>query len=1792
MKRFLLLVLAFLSVSVIIVMATTSTPNQEVKQAIESLRKVYEIDTDSLFVHLNKMQAKAEKCKNPVSKALYYSYLARYYQDYYEMNRFFIDDRTDIDGPAPKDQMEWTKQNFYDAIRGFVELSVKDSEALLKADINDYKDVVVGGKDSALRPSMYDILMHKGIEIMSYDTAVVNRMYEKLIDAHKDNELVCNAAKLNYVVYKHNREHSVIGEGFAEAYKGSSLYVYAKALELENRYLSSKEKHDICDSLIAEYKDNPYICSIIRMKESVEDVYLSMSNHDGNRMMYPGKDEQIKLWYKGVNKLDVSVYKVGLSAREFARINSHDLSKLKLKLVSSGTIDLPVFDDYETHEFFYTLKSQDYGIYILKFTSADGVKQENGKPLEVYDHFMVSKLFACKLSTTKGVEVYVTDRMSGEPMCGVTVDVKGDKATTVKTDKFGIAFIESKYTLSTSFTLECGNDKYYPQNSVGYSSSYSSDTRKYYTANFFLDRGVYRPGQKVMAKGIVYTREGDNYALAPNTSLSITLRDANYSNVETKKVVTNEYGSFYVEFDIPTGLLGGEFSLSTSYGTKRFRVDEYKRPTFETIIDNVAANTIHDVVKVTGAGKYYRGVGTAGAKVSYNVTSCPVYFCYWAMPQIKANVASGNAECDADGNFSFDFIPSITPENSHPFYRLTINVDITDASGETESTSYSLLIGETSYSLSFPLSGMTDRDKVKDTAPRAYDTAGNEVVLNGYYVITDKDDKEVASGNFTTGKNIDLKGLPSGCYDISLSAKDDKDRSVYSRAEFIWYSLNDKKPAKESVLWVVPVRSVCENNETAEFVIGSSYDTHVLMDVFSEDSLVERTLVDLDSSCGRIKIKYKPSFSDKVTVNLIAVKNGEVSTHNVDLSRKLKPRNLNIELTHIKKVYEPGEKDTWCVKIKDVDGNPITSEVLASMYDISLDAICGNDWYFNPVHKTYRSAPTWLWYSQYSMFSTRRVNGIHTEAYRFVYPYLNNFNFDLYRSRYYGASLKRNAYGGSNVLCCESAPMAEVYDEDGALDRMFMAVEEPVDVIDESVEENGGKEEVVCRENFAETAFFYPQLNAEDGSCVFEFVAPEALTGWKIMLLAHNKDIRTAILTDTIKTQKSLSVNTNLPRFVRTTDKAVIAATIDNISNADVNADVRWTVTDVVSGDVIASSNESVAVRASSQGVTKCEVSVPTTASLLKIRVTAKGGQYTDGVEAMIPVLSSQTLITESMPISLYKEGDFTYSFESMATNDSKTLVNRGYTISVTPDAATLALQSLPYVGEPTFDNAVDYALSYYVNWLSAKAVEGNANIKSYLERLKSGQQNVESPLSANEDLKNILLQESPWVMDAKFETDRNRSLVELLDTKAQLRKREAMLKKLFKLQNSDGGFSWFEGGKSSAYITLFVVEQLSKTDFSGAEMKKALKYLSAEMESDYNKAKKAKEKIVPYYLTINEMFVLGKQNTESYKYYYDYIKKSWMDYTLPTQALIAQVLFADGDKAIAKKIINNIRSYSVFKPTMGLYWPNTSNIYTQADYIKAFATVDPNAEELAKMKLWLLFNKQANMWGNSVATADAIDALVNAGSAVGTGDAHIVVNVGNVTLDSDSAQWAAAIDYKFAPSEVSKDLANVKISKSGKQLTLGAAYWQYTEDVDKVKQHTDSRLTLKKEFYIEKDGVLKPVDLSSQVKVGDKVTVRLVVTADRSMEFIHLRDLRPAGLEPVNQISRCFIMSGLVYYMCTKDCSTDLFFDYMPKGTYVFEYQLKANEAGDFAAGFASIESMYADDFKSQTNGCRMVIK
>jgi len=1671
-----------LCLSVVIAVFATINPNSDIKRSIDNLRYAYEIDADSLFTYIDSLKFKAENSDDVVSRSIYYSYLATVLNDYYNQNSFIIDGRTNYNG-FTSDITEWSKQTFKDTIQTLSDLSIKEKEALVSANILKYKDILEWGKDSLLRPTMYDILVHRVIDIAYDDTLKVANLYALLIESNKDNVIAREAAKLDLALYRSNYNSNFDYTNFADDYKGTPIFVYAKSIEIEHSNLTPKQKHTICSSILNDSVDNPYICSIQYIKDNIEQKELCLSNSKASdsKLLYPGVDENINLSYKNFTDAEISLFRVKCSALEFNNKGFYRVKDSDLVPLFSDSIKLPFYDDFENHTYSYTLKGLDYGIYVIKVI-ADG-----DSTICASDYFYVTKMFVCSKNVGKRVDFYIADRISGKPISGVKV-AKNNK-------NYG----------GVTYSFAFGKDIYYPPyNSYNY-SSYSKEKINRYLS-FFTDRGVYRPGQKVMAKGIVYDNGYKVSKIVENTSVKINLIDTKGSIISSKNVVTNEFGSFYLCFDIPLDSKGGRYSLSSQYGEKYFSVEEYKRPTFDLKIDSVRASSISDSVYVSGFASYFRGTALSGADVRYKVYVTPQYFCHWIISQNKSFVTEGATRCGSDGNFSFSFFPDASLSNSSMFYRYTIDVFVTDASSETQMDSYSLVLGKASYAISFPLNGLVDRDKIKDSTPKAFDSAGNSVTIPGEYIIYCAD-SIVQRGGFVSGKNIDLKKLKSGVYKIELKAMDIDGRKIYSTSSFTLYSITDKKPAEESLLWAIPIKTECKDGEYAEFVLGSSFDSYILMELYSEDSLVSRKVVNVNALNSRQKIKYCKSYSNSVTVNLLTIKNGKSESKSIALKRYEKQNDIKVELHRSKTVYYPGCVDSWKVKVVDSDGVGVNSEVAISVYDLSVDKICSNSWEFSPLKQYYKNAPQWNTRAFGSIYSSAQGKGSSVYPYNFDYPQLSLFGFDIYRSRFYPLGMK--------MAVMAPSPNADAISNDA----MFYSAETAF--TGELAESTP-----YVRSNFAETALFTAQAFASNGLCNVDFKAPDALTSWKIIILAYDKQMRSSILLDTIITNKPLSVNPNIPRFVRQGDSTIISANIDNSSDSGVICVTEWSILDSILGSV-AHFCDTINIDASSVTTSKCKLVVPDRASGLNINVKSYAiafsdssnigflSAYSDAYETNVKAISYKAQVEESMPIYLASKGKYLFDFQSFANNSSSSRVDKKYLISISPDASKPALEAIKYVKEPKFNNSIDLSLAYYANILSSSVF---------------GENNSACATS--------------------------------------------LLKDLFALQNSDGGFSWFSGGNSSSYTTLFVVKQLQKCGYKGKELSRALDYLASGLKNI--------EK--PDSQVIETLIALGKKG---YEYtYYNYLKENWHSYSLVDQSFIAILLNNNDDSAEAKKIINNIRKFTVYKSDRGLYLPNSSTVSNQANFIKAFALVDKNDDELLKMKQYLIVNKRSTAWDNSIATASAVDAIVNYGVSSNCENSHIVVSAGNITIDSDSL---SNVEYEFSNDNISKELAKVSIHKSGNAVAIGAVYWEYLDDVDKVTDFQDDRLTIKREFCIEKGGVLTPSDCFN---VGDVVTVRIVIKADRDIDFVHINDMRASGFEPLKQTSSYSYFGGAMAFVSSGDNSTDIFFDRVPKGTYVIEYKLKASCAGTFASGFASVKSLYADDFVSHTQSSKIVVK
>ena len=525
----------------------------------------------------------------------------------------------------------------------------------------------------------------------------------------------------------------------------------------------------------------------------------------------------------------------------------------------------------------------------------------------------------------------------------------------------------------------------------------------------------------------------------------------------------------------------------------------------------------------------------------------------------------------------------------------------------------------------------------------------------------------------------------------------------------------------------------------------------------------------------------------------------------------------------------------------------------------------------------------------------------------------------------------------------------------------------------------------------------------------------------------------------------------------------------------------------------------------------------------------------------------------------------------------------------------------------------------YYANALATHILKANPVIEEVFNRWK-----VESPdafcsaLEKNQELKSVVLEETPWVLDAQREGANKQALAAMFDFKRMAKEEASSLKKLQQAQNGDGGWSWFSGGKSSDFITRHIVAGFGhlkalgvSTEVVNNTLRNAVSYMDAQMYQRYLDRKKYHYNYVDetHYLYARSFYSdkISPKHKAAYDTCYKALLKGWKDETFYTQAMIALTAWRNGDQQVAKKIVAYLKSMAQHDEEMGMFWKKQGGgwfwyeqpVERQAMLIEAFHTITPeDKESLAQMQLWLLKQKQTQHWGTTKSTTEAVYSLLLNQTLVSE-DKTFSLTVGDVRLPDETVQAEAGTGYfkkSWTGEEITADKANVRLEKGTDGPAWGGLYWQYFENLDKITRSDDKNLVIEKQLYkvenTDKGDVLKAITEGQPLQKGDKVRVRVVITADRDMEFVHLKDMRAAAFEPVNVFSQYKYQDGLWYYEATKDAATHFFIDWMPKGKYVFEYTLFATQSGDFSNGITHIECMYAPEFQSHSQGIRVKVR
>ncbi len=773
---------------------------------------------------------------------------------------------------------------------------------------------------------------------------------------------------------------------------------------------------------------------------------------------------------------------------------------------------------------------------------------------------------------------------------------------------------------------------------------------------------------------------------------------------------------------------------------------------------------------------------------------------------------------------------------------------------------------------------------------------------------------------------------------------------------------------------------------------------------------------------------------------------------------------------------------------------------------------------------------------------------------------------------------------------------------------------------------------VTIRKNLKETMYFKPDLKTDkDGNIVINFKTNEALTRWNFLAFVHTKDLKTAVAKKSFTTAKELMVTTNLPRFFREKDTITLVAKVVNMSDKNVNGTCELHLVDAVTEQPIMAQPfvKNISIEKGASTTISFTFKVPNVdkVSALKHTIIAKTTTHSDAEEVIVPILSNRVFITESKNMFVKAHEKKSFTLQSLKNSNSNTLSNHKLTLEFTSNPAWYAIRSLPYLMEFPHECNEQLFNRYFANAIAGKIANSSPKTRELFNKWKSKKELL-SALETNKELKSVLLEETPWVLNAKSEDEQQANLGLLFDLNRLAESQKSAYNKLIKRQfeHQDGGWAWFESPHSNWYITQYIVEGFGKLKKLGIDktnteaMGVATHYIDMQMLAQYKELLESVEKygakleddhlssMVIHYLYARSFykFKMDKETQQAHDYYFNEIKKYWVDKGLYEQGMIALTLEAKGEHETAMKIVKSLKERALvnselgmyFKYNNGYYW-NQMPIETHTLLMEVFNTVANDQESVELMKTWLLKNKQTNHWATTKATASAIYALLSDGKWLKNDklvDVAFDTTLPNVNEKIKKAEKEAGTGYfKVGYSKFDKSMATVKVDNPNDSIAWGALYWQYFEDMDKVKSFKETPLTINKRLFLieqtPQGEQLSPV-ANQPLKVGDRVKVRIEIKVDRDMEFVMLKDSRASAFEPLNVISQYKYQDGLGYYQSTKDSATYFFMDSLRRGTYIFEYPLVVTHRGDFSNGITTMESMYAPEFRSHSRGVRVRVE
>ncbi len=1400
----------------------------------------------------------------------------------------------------------------------------------------------------------------------------------------------------------------------------------------------------------------------------------------------------------------------------------------------------------------------------------------------------------------------------------------------------------------------------------------------------FTDRAIYRPGQTVYFKGVVVESKGNEAHVLSGVKQDVQLLNAQYKKLDEQQLVSDASGSVSGSFVLPNVALNGRFMIKTATGMINIRMEDYKRPAFYVAFDTLKkAYSLNDEVTLTGKVAYYFGGIPDDIPVKYTVRResyfpIPYYGSWYPVSPENRVIAGGIVRTDSAGHFQVTFkalADRDIPGDAYPVYRFVLHVEATDASGETHLATQDIRLSRLALLLHLRIPRNVIREQAHGIEIIAKNLSGAEVPANvqaKLYKLTtpnnfllkrlwpkpdtvlmtkdyfaknfphlafrNKDNKNYWKKTLVAAVEIDVHGetpafvkkmkrLKPGEYLIVATAKGQPE--VSAQKSFTLTSKRSSKLPVKEIFWHSLSADLAEPGDVVQLRVGSSTgNMRILYEVLNGREVIQRQWITAGKKLLKLQVPVEEAFRGNFVVRLISVHSNRFFSWSHTIKVPFTNKKLSVSLQTNRNFLKPGGKEQWTVRIKSASGKNQPAFLLAGMYDASLDVYAANRWKMFPYH----SKTTGQFWRAY-LFNTGYNRSLFSHPTKLLpvtkisYPQINWFGYPVLSQGepvFYtvGSSVKRLMIVSNDVILSEEPSLKK---------------EKQTSVRPSALPVEKKKPSIPLRTNFNETAFFYPNLVTDSTATVqISFTTPDALTQWKFMVLAYTKELKTGSLVRKFTARKALMVIPNLPRFVRQGDRLTFTARLSNLSDKTLPVKVNIEFFNPENGKKLSpfltpkTAERHVVMLPGKNALVSWLIDIPQGIQFLAYRIKAVSGDVSDGEERMIPVLSNRVLVTESMPMFVNGNRKKSFTFHSFLNDTSATRKNFRYTLTFTSHPVWYAVQALPYLSRPKFESAENIFYRFYAHALAGKLLKAYPRIQQVFRLWK--QQSPDAFLSAlqkDQELKNIVLQATPWVLDAQNETEQKRRIALFFDLNQMRQKQQSALNRLQAAQMPSGAWSWFSGMPADFFTTENVLSGLADlVQMKAIDLKqhpalkmmlqKGLRYLDNEIVQRYSLLQKRYPKTLSQnhltpeqirYCYLRSGFLTtvppGKEAQKAFDYFSGQVKRFWPKLNNNMQALSAMTLSRLGWGNQAEAIIRALNEKSLLNKENGMYWrndnrySNQSAISTEVNIMKAFVEVMNDTHSDDKMKTWLLMQKQANYWPGTKATADAVYALLMNGSRWLSETKPVEITFGNgeklPTSDLHRKAGSGYIKKVWTTAEITPGLGKITVSNPNKGMAYGAAYLQYFEDINKVsRQLTD--VSIEKMFFKE---VITPkgnewVGLSENesLKTGDRVMVRLLIRSTRAVDFVHVQDMRAAAFEPEKLLSGYERKGGLSYYEEIKDAATNFFIRHLPKGTFLLEYPLLVTQRGIFSDGIARVQSIYLPSFSAHSSGRRIKVQ